>query len=201
MYHIEFTREKTVTWVRQNIYLLLALLWVALIPVALRSWERPITFMILIGLYLIVTGSLVTTKVFHDTRSIKRVLSYLESREVKVESNVEWLLTTITEYQEEIMAIGNETRTALTELREAIATETDQAVEKIIAATNADSATADAIREAIADVKNIIPDNVEETDVPAVQEPVDEEPVDEEPELPVEDEDEVDPEGLPADDL
>lgn len=196
MYHIEFTREKTVTWVRQNIYVLLALLWVALIPVALRSWERPITFIILIGLYLIVTGSLVTTKVFHDTRSIKRVLSILESREVRVEGNVEWLLTTIRETQEEIMAIGNETRTALTELREAIATETDQAVEKIIAATNADSATADAIREAIADVKNIIPDNVEETDVPVVQEPVDEEP-----ELPVDDEDEVDPEGLPADDL
>ena len=80
------------------------------------------------------------------------------------------------------MAIGNETKAALTELREAIATETDQAVEKIIAATNADAATAEAIREAVADVKNIIPDDVEDTDVPAVQDPdeggEDEDPVD-----------------------
>lgn len=196
MYEIDFRSPKIREWLHQNAYLILAVLWLVLVPVALQLGGQPTTFIILMGLYLIATGSLVTAKMFHDTRNIKRVLSILESREVMVEGNVEWLLATIKENQEEIMAIGNETRAALTELREAIATEADQAVEKIINHIDADEATAQAIREAIADVKNIIPDDVEETDVPAVQEPVDEEP-----EVPVDDEDEVDPEGLPADDL
>lgn len=93
------------------------------------------------------------------------------------------MLSAVISNQEEIMAIGNETKAALTELREAISTEADQAVEKIIAATNADAATAEAIREAVEGVKGIIPDAVEETEIPTVDapegEPAPETPVDE----------------------
>ena len=182
MYHVEFSAAKTREWLRQNAYMILAVLWVVLTLFVMTLWDHPAPLLVMMGLYLIVAGALVASRLVSDAQETKQAISSLESREVINEGDVQLLITTIKNMQEEIMAIGNETKAALTELREAIATETDQAVEKIIAATNADAATAEAIREAVADVKNIIPDDVEDTDVPAVQEPdeggEDEDPVD-----------------------
>lgn len=191
VYHVEFSAKKTREWLRLNIYLVLAVFWSLITLVVLFFWDHPAPLLVTMLLYLIIVGSLITNRAAHHARKVRLALSILESRDEKNESELYKMLASIALKQEEIMAIGNETRAALTELREAIATETDQAVERIIAATNADAATAEAIREAVADVKNIIPDDVEETDVPAVQDP--EEGGDDE-ETP------VDPEELPGDD-
>ena len=193
MYEIDFRSPKIREWLRQNAYMILAVLWIVLTLFVMALWDYPAPLLVMMGLYLIVAGALVASRLVSDAQETKQAISSLKSREVINEGDVRLLIATIKNMQEEIMAIGNETKAALTELREAIATEADQAVEKIIAATNADAATAEAIREAVADVKNIIPDDVEDTDVPAVQEP-------EDPETPGDDEVEVDPEALPGDD-
>ena len=193
MYEIDFRSPKIREWLRQNAYMVLAVLWVVLTLFVMMLWDYPAPLLVMMVLYLIVAGALVASRLVSDAQETRRAISSLESREVINEGDVRLLIATIKKIQEDIMAIGNETKAALTELREAIATEADQAVEKIIAATNADAATAEAIREAVADVKNIIPDDVEDTDVPAVQEP-------EDPETPGDDEVEVDPEALPGDD-
>ena len=182
MYEIDFRSPKIREWLRQNAYMILAVIWIALTLFVMALWDYPAPLLVMMGLYLIVAGALVASRLVSDAQETKQAISSLESRKVINEGDVQLLVATIKNIQEEIMAIGNETKAALTELREAIATETDQAVEKIIAATNADAATAEAIREAVADVKNIIPDDVEDTDVPTVQDPdegdEDEDPVD-----------------------
>lgn len=216
MYHIEFSGRKTMEWLRRNAYMVLALLWVGLVIIALSTWERTGLLVVLMGLYIIVVGSMVITEAAQSVSSVKRTLDFLEYREDRNEGDTHKLFAAIASQQEDIMAIGTETKAALTELREAISTEADQAVEKIIAATNADAATADAIREAISGVKGIIPDDVEETDIPTTGTPADEPapetpvdaPVEDAPveDTPVADEPaadepvEVDPEALPADD-
>ena len=181
MYEIDFRSPKIREWLRQNAYMVLAVLWVVLTFFVMALWDHPVPLLVMMGLYLIVAGALVASRLVSDAQETRQAILSLEARRVN-EGDVRLLIATIKNMQEEIMAIGNETKAALTELREAIATETDQAVEKIIAATNADAATAEAIREAVADVKNIIPDDVEDTDVPAVQDPdeggEDEDPVD-----------------------
>ena len=182
MYHVDFRSPKIREWLRQNAYMVLAVLWVVLTLFVMMLWDHLVPLIVMMGLYLIVAGALVASRLVSDAQETKQAISSLESREVINEGDVQLLIATIKNIQEEIMAIGNETKAALTELREAIATETDQAVEKIIAATNADAATAEAIREAVEGVKGIIPDDVEDTDVPAVQDPdegdEDEDPVD-----------------------
>ena len=182
MYEIDFRSPKIREWLRQNAYMVLAALWVVLTFPVMALWGHPVPLLVMMALYIIVAGALVASRLISDAQETRQAILGLESREVINEGDVRLLIATIKNMQEEIMAIGNETKAALTELREAIATETDQAVEKIIAATNADAATAEAIREAVADVKNIIPDDVEDTDVPAVQDPdeggEDEDPVD-----------------------
>ena len=191
MYEIDFRSPKIREWLRQNAYMILAVIWIALTLFVMALWDHPVPLLVMMGLYLIVAGALVASRLVSDAQETRRAILSLEAREVINEGDVRLLIATIKNIQEEIMAIGNETKAALEELREAIATEADQAVEKIIAATNADAATAEAIREAVADVKNIIPDDVEDTDVPTVQDP------DEGGE---DDEVEVDPEALPGDD-
>jgi hypothetical protein len=57
-----------------------------------------------------------------------------------------------------IMAVGIESAKAIAEVREAVATEVDQAATKIIEATGADADTAAEIRTLLAPVKGIIPD-------------------------------------------
>lgn len=193
MYEIDFRSPKIREWLRQNAYMVLAVIWVVLTLFVMALWDYPAPLLVMMVLYLIVAGALVASRLVSDAQETKRAISSLESREVINEGDVRLLIATIKNMQEDIMAIGNQTKAALEELREAIATETDQAAEKIIAHVNADEATAQAIRDAVADVKNIIPDDVEDTDVPAVQEP-------EDPEVPGDDEVEVDPEALPGDD-
>ena len=200
MYHVEYSGEKILEWIRQNIYLALAFVWVVVAVVALWIWERPFVLVTMMALYIIVTLALVITELTRNITCFRATLETMESRRGKIENLVYEALVRLENTQEDIMAIGNETRAALTELREAIVTETDQAVEKIIAATNADTETAQAIRDAVADVKNIIPDDVEETDIPTTDTPEDE-PGDGSVEEPVEDDEvEVDPEALPGDD-
>lgn len=74
-----------------------------------------------------------------------------------------------------IMALGTETTKALSELRATIQAETDQAAERIAQlvqdAASADQVTADAIRAELAGVAGIIPDAVEETDIPTAETP------------------------------
>lgn len=88
------------------------------------------------------------------------------------------LLEQIKSNQEDHMALGRETTAALTELREAIATEADQAAQKIAeyvqSLDSTDQATADAIREQLADIKGIIPDAVEDTEIPTTDTPAEE---------------------------
>ena len=182
MYEIDFRSPKIREWLRQNAYMVLAVLWVVLTFLVMALWDHPIPLIVMMGLYIIVAGALVASRLISDAQETRRAILSLEARELIEEGDVRLLIATIKNMQEDIMAIGNETKAALEELREAIATETDQAVEKIIAATNADAATAEAIREAVEGVKGIIPDDIEDTDVPTAQDPdeggEDEDPVD-----------------------
>ena len=171
MYEIDFTSPKIREWLRQNAYMILAVLWVVLTFFVMALWDHPVPLLVMMSLYLIVAGALVASRLISDAQETKQAISSLESREVINEGDVRLLIATIRNMQEEIMAIGNETKAALEELRGAIAAEADQAAEKIIAHLQADEATAEAIREAVEGVKQIIPDDVEDTDVPAVQEP------------------------------
>lgn len=205
MYHIDYSwknlKENTPSWLsRRNVHLGLGVLWILLLIPAFLFWKESILFVIIMSIYANAEASFAAREGAESeseqekTRhQVDKMLSILESHEKKgEEEGLSRVLSAIEQQKEQIMAIGNETKAALTELREAIATETDQAVEKIIAATNADAATADAIREAVADVKNIIPDAVEETDIPTNDAPVDE-PA---PETPVDEPvDPVDPEA------
>lgn len=88
------------------------------------------------------------------------------------------LLTQIAKNQEDHMAIGRETTAALEELRTAISQEADQAAQKIAeyvqSLDSTDQATADAIRAELAGVAEIIPNNVEDTDIPTTDTPADE---------------------------
>lgn len=63
-----------------------------------------------------------------------------------------------------IMAVGTESAKALAEVKDAIAVEVDQAATKIADAVGADADTAAAIRELLAPVKGIIPDDVDAGD-------------------------------------
>ena len=208
MYHVEYSwrnlRENTPSWLcRRNVHLGLGIMWILLLIPAFLFWKESILFVIVMSIYANVEASFAAREgaasekeQIESRKRIEETLVKICAREEKEEESFKEILSTMNGMKEDIMALGNQTKAALSELREAIANETDQAVEKIIAATSADEATAQAIRDAVADVKNIIPDDVEETDVPAVQEPaeetpeVPEEPVEEEPveEEPVEEE-------------
>ena len=195
MYHIDYSwrnfRENTPSWLtRRNVHLGLGIIWILLLIPAFLFWKESILFVIVMSIYANVEASFAAREgasaekeQIESRKRIEETLVKICDREEKEEESFNQILSTMQGLKEDIMALGRETQSALTELREAIAQETDQAVEKIIAVTSADEATAQAIRDAVADVKNIIPDNVEETDVPAVQEPVDEPaaPVDETP--------------------
>lgn len=176
MYHIDYSwknlKEKAPSWLSlKNVVgwipwlLLFVLIWVAL-GQFLAFWPQLFAFLTIGVIAFFVREELVESR-----NNLRKILSIVESREEKGDEEIQRLLATVVKQQEDIMAVGNETRAALTELREAIATETDQAVEKIIAHVNADAATAAEIREAVQGVKNIIPDDVEETDIPTVDAP------------------------------
>lgn len=207
MYHIDYSwknlKENTPSWLtRRNIHLGLGILWILLLIPAFLFWKESILFVIIMSVYANAEASFAAregaaseAEQKKSTSRIEETLSKLYDREEREEENFEEILSTMNGMKEDIMALGRETQAALTELREAIAVEADQAVQKIIEATNADSATADAIREAVAGVKGIIPDEVEETDIPTTDTP-EGEPGDGSVEEPVE----VDPEELPEDD-
>lgn len=186
MYHIDYSwknlKENTPSWLtRRNVHLGLGVLWILLLIPAFLFWKESILFVIVMSIYANVEASFAARegasaeKEQKESRKrIEETLSKLYDREEREEENFKEILSTMNGMKEDIMALGRETQAALTELREAIATETDQAVEKIIAATNADAATADAIREAVEGVKGIIPDEVEEVDIPTAETPADE---------------------------
>ena len=213
MYQIDYSwknlKENPPSWLsRRNIHLGLGILWILLLIPAFLFWKESILFVIIMSIYANAEASFAAREGAESENEqaktrhqVEKILSIVESHEEKGdEEGLSRVLSAIEQQKEYIMAIGNETRAALTELREAIATETDQAAEKIIAHVNADEATAQAIREAVEGVKGIIPDEVEETDIPTTDTP-EGEPGDGSVEEPVEDdEDEVDPEALPGDD-
>lgn len=185
MYHVEYSwrnfREHTPSWLtRRNVHLGLGIMWILLLIPAFLFWKESILFVIVMSIYANVEASFAARegasaeKEQKESRKrIEETLVKICDREEKEEESFNQILSTMQGLKEDIMALGRETQSALTELREAIAQETDQAVEKIIAVTSADEATAQAIRDAVADVKNIIPDNVEETDVPTAETPAD----------------------------
>lgn len=186
MYHVEYSwrnfRENTPSWLtRRNVHLGLGIMWILLLIPAFLFWKESILFVIVMSIYANVEASFAARegasaeKEQKESRKrIEETLVKICDREEKEEESFNQILSTMQGLKEDIMALGRETQSALTELREAIAQETDQAVEKIIAVTSADEATAQAIRDAVADVKNIIPDEVEEVDIPTAETPADE---------------------------
>lgn len=76
---------------------------------------------------------------------------------------------------DQLMALGVETTKALSELRAAIQTETNQAATRIAQlvqdAASADQVTADAIRAELAGVAGIVADDPADTDIPTASTP------------------------------
>lgn len=174
MYHIDYSwknlKENTPSWLsRRNIHLGLGILWILLLVPAFLFWKESILFVIIMSIYANAEASFAAREgasaekeQIESRKRIEETLSKLCDREEKEEENFKEILSAIKQQKEHIMAIGKETQAALADLHEAIVVETEQAARKIIEATNADTATADAIREALAGVKNIVPDEVEE---------------------------------------
>ena len=152
MYHVDYSwrnlRENTPSWLnRRNIHLGLGIMWILLLIPAFLFWKESILFVIVMSIYANVEASFAAregaaseAEQRESTSRIKETLSKLYDREEREEENFEEILSTMNGMKEDIMALGRETQAALTELREAIAVEADQAVEKIIAATSADEA-------------------------------------------------------------
>ena len=178
MYHIDYSwknlKENAPSWLSLKDVigwtpwlLLFVLVWIGL-GQFLAFWPQLFAYLTIGAITFFVREELVENR-----NKLRQILSIVESREEKGDrEGFNRVLSAIDQLKENIMAIGKETQAALADLNEAIVVETEQAARKIIEATNADAATADAIREALAGVRNIVPDEVEEP----VEEPVD--PVD-----------------------
>lgn len=211
MYHVDYSwrnlKEKFPSWAtRRNIHLGLGIMWILLLIPAFLFWKESILFVIVMSIYANVEASFAaregasSEKEQRESRKrIEETLVKICDREEKEEESFKEILSGIATLKEEIMAVGRETQAALNELHEAIVVETEQAARKIIEATNADAATADAIREALAGVKNIIPDAPVEEPTPEPTPEPDPEPAPEPPaDLPVDPAPDAAPEEDPA---